>query len=640
MAESSSSNQAIVETGAAVVATSGEMPATLPPVVHDANGVPVVDLREAPGKDGAFIVVDGELVIRLADGTEWPVSTNGAAAEIVLQLADQVFVSTSMVEAALESFDTALPVAELAETAVREAGAFPASAIETVAAETVATPQGEASASAAEGVAEVEAGAGEPVSGGAAFRAFELGSIGQGLSPTMQLDPTSLGRNEGERAFGTPLDDGLRGSGATTSGSIAVNFAPIAKGDSATTSERETVEIDVLRNDRDPNAKDSIKLVDVDTTGLAGRVIVNADGSLNYDPNGQFTHLGKGETATERFTYKIADLQGATDKATVEVTITGVNDAPVAADDQAVTTERTPVAIDALTNDTDPDSNDTLRIVSVDTAGLKGTAVLQANGTIAYDPNGQFTHLGKGEHATETFSYTVADQHGALSTADVTVRIEGVNDAPVAVDDVVEVSEDGEVRFDALANDFDPDSNDTMRVINAVHSLGDSQGQRWVNHDGTVTYRPFGAYEHLGEGEIAYQEFGYTVADQHGATDTGIVTVAIVGENDAPVAVDDVVEVSEDGEVRFDALANDFDPDSNDTIQVIGVHSLGDSQGQRWVNHDGTITYRPFGAFDHLGEGEVASSDVRVLHHRRSLFPPPSSPPLPSASTPAGLSAR
>ena len=62
--------------------------------------------------------------------------------------------------------------------------------------------------------------------------------------------------------------------------------------------------------------------------GLAGRVIVNADGSLNYDPNGQFTHLGKGETATERFTYKIADQQGATDKATVEVTITGVNDTP------------------------------------------------------------------------------------------------------------------------------------------------------------------------------------------------------------------------------------------------------------------------------------------------------------------------
>ena len=155
MAESSSSNQAIVETGAAVVATPGELPATLPPVVHDANGVPVVDLREAPGKDGAFVVVDGELVIRLADGTEWPVSTNGTSGEIVLQLADQAFVGASAVAAALESFDTALPVAELAETALREAGAFPASAVETVATETVATPQGEAPA---EGAAEDRVG--------------------------------------------------------------------------------------------------------------------------------------------------------------------------------------------------------------------------------------------------------------------------------------------------------------------------------------------------------------------------------------------------------------------------------------------------------------------------------------------------
>ena len=257
-----------------------------------------------------------------------------------------------------------------------------------------------------------------------------------------------------------------------------------------------------------------------------------------------------------------------------------------------------------MANDTDPDSNDTLRIVSVDSAGLQGTAVLQANGSITYDPNGQFTHLGKGEHATETFSYTVADQHGALSTAEVTVRIEGVNDAPTAHDDLVWVSEEGNARFNALANDTDPDVNDTLRVTN-LFSLGDSMGQRWINHDGTVSYRPYGAYDYLGEGEIAYQEFGYTVADQHGATDTGTITVAVVGLNDAPVAQHDFVRVSEDGEVRFDALLNDYDPDATDSIRAVSIQGMG-SEGQKWINNDGSLTYRPFGAFEHLAEGELA----------------------------------
>lgn len=345
-------------------------------------------------------------------------------------------------------------------------------------------------------------------------------------------------------------------------------------------------------------------MVGVDTKGLAGGVIINADGSLDYDPNGQFTHLGKGETAAERFTYKIADQEGATDEATVAVTITGVNDGPFAADDHVITSERADGAIDALANDTDPDSNDTLRIVSVDSAGLQGTATLQANGSIVYDPNGRFTHLGEVETASETFSYTVADQHSALSTAEVTVWIEGVNDAPTAHIDVVWVSEEGNARLDALANDTDTDVNDAVRVTD-LFSLGNSAGQRWIDHDGTVSYRPYGAFDYLGEGEIAYQEFGYTVTDQHGATDTGTIKVAIVGLNDAPVAQDDLVRVSEDGEVRFDALRNDYDPDLTDSIRAVGIEGLG-SEGEKWNNSDGTLTCRPASAFEHLAEGGLA----------------------------------
>ena len=53
------------------------------------------------------------------------------------------------------------------------------------------------------------------------------------------------------------------------------------------------------------------------------------------------------------------------------------------------------------------------------------------DGTFSYDPNGQFDSLGLGQTATDTFAYTVADNHGASSTATATVTVIGQNDAPV-----------------------------------------------------------------------------------------------------------------------------------------------------------------------------------------------------------------
>ena len=57
-------------------------------------------------------------------------------------------------------------------------------------------------------------------------------------------------------------------------------------------------------------------------------VTLNADGTFDYDPNGQFDSLGVGESTTNSFSYTVADGSGATDTATVTVTINGVNDAP------------------------------------------------------------------------------------------------------------------------------------------------------------------------------------------------------------------------------------------------------------------------------------------------------------------------
>ena len=73
-----------------------------------------------------------------------------------------------------------------------------------------------------------------------------------------------------------------------------------------------------------------------------------ADGTFHCDSHGRFTHLGQGEQASESFTYTVADRGGLTSTAEVTVTVTGVNDAPVAANDHAQTTEKAPVGIAVL----------------------------------------------------------------------------------------------------------------------------------------------------------------------------------------------------------------------------------------------------------------------------------------------------
>ena len=66
----------------------------------------------------------------------------------------------------------------------------------------------------------------------------------------------------------------------------------------------------------------------VDTENTQGEVTNNGDGTLDYNPNGQFESLSADETATDTFTYTVSDGNGGTDTATVTITIDGVDDLP------------------------------------------------------------------------------------------------------------------------------------------------------------------------------------------------------------------------------------------------------------------------------------------------------------------------
>jgi VCBS repeat-containing protein len=110
---------------------------------------------------------------------------------------------------------------------------------------------------------------------------------------------------------------------------VDVNDAPTAAGDDDATDEDTAITtVNVLENDTDPDAGDTLSVSDVDTSETTGLVTDNGDGTFLYDPNGAFDHLAPGDSAEDRFTYTARDGNGASDTATVVVTVEGVNDVP------------------------------------------------------------------------------------------------------------------------------------------------------------------------------------------------------------------------------------------------------------------------------------------------------------------------
>jgi Ca2+-binding RTX toxin-like protein len=109
-----------------------------------------------------------------------------------------------------------------------------------------------------------------------------------------------------------------------------INGAPEAFGDQATTDEDTAIvftDRDLFSNDFDIDAFDVLDVTALDQTDTIGLVTLG-DGTVTYDPRGQFDFLKAGETALQSFDYILEEAGGLQSRATVSITIHGVNDIP------------------------------------------------------------------------------------------------------------------------------------------------------------------------------------------------------------------------------------------------------------------------------------------------------------------------
>src|SRR3954470_14959924 len=208
---------------------------------------------------------------------------------------------------------------------------------------------------------------------------------------------------------------------------------PVANDDDATTDEDHSVSISVIANDKNTPSTSSnagLHVDSVNTTGTVGTVTVNPDDTITYDPNGKFEGLKAGQSATDSFRYKAKKGSHTSGEAIVTITITGVNDAPVAKDDSAATDSAHTKNIAVLSNDTDADG-DSLTVASVDTAGTQGTVTINGDGTVKYDPGHAFNSLATGATVHDTFKYKANDSHVDSNAPTVDVTVTAAEDPPV-----------------------------------------------------------------------------------------------------------------------------------------------------------------------------------------------------------------
>ena len=433
---------------------------------------------------------------------------------------------------------------------------------------------------------------------------------------------------EGTDSFSYRVSDGDREDRATVTVTVnSVNDPPTAVDDTAATQEETPVAINVVDNDVDLDQGENLTVQSVDTVGANGSVAINPNNrSVTYTPNDDFV-------GTDRFTYVVQDRDGATDTATVTVTVTNV--APVASNDTLGTISIGGfVQINVMDNDSDGEQlipwngssgtrvtqvtygTDSFTIPTnlndVTITVICGTVLFSADGEMSLNRTGFF-----GCPLSDSLTYSIADSVGATS-ANATV-LWGYS---IFSDDATTLSSSPGYQTD----------EDLSLSVNANNGVLSAAGSVWsVNSTGTVETLFGGSATVNGNGGFSYtpppnfsgsDSFGFSATGNNPpAAGRAVVTVDPV--NDAPLAQADRYAVAAGGILDVPAgpglLQNDIDLEGS-SLTVSAVDDSGLS-GTLTVQANGAFTYQaPLGAagsesFSYtVSGGGSQSADVTLVY--------------------------
>jgi VCBS repeat-containing protein len=295
------------------------------------------------------------------------------------------------------------------------------------------------------------------------------------------------------------------------------------------------------------------------------------------------------------------DSLGASSTQTLRIEVRGTRDPIILNADSATGDEETPILTsDVLSND-----------ASIESA-LTGSSITSfgqgAHGAVTYNGNGTFNYLGEPNFAgNDSFTYTVTDSYGIASSATVNLLVNPINDAPVATDTTLNISEDTPLLANLATLTSDTDSSALTYTLSGDQPL---HGAVVVNSDGTFTYTPNADY-------FGTDSFKYKAND--GTEDSNIATVAInvMPVNDAPRVVSFTVTAFEDLFTEIGLFATDVD---SSTLYYSLVGGLGvNLQASvpiaplNRANFQGLLNFNGIGSFQYQVSDGSAVSDVATV---------------------------
>jgi len=365
-----------------------------------------------------------------------------------------------------------------------------------------------------------------------------------GSAPVLTYSPYE--NHNGPDPFTFTVNDGTVDSSEATVTIIVtpVNDAPVATNDGYSTSEDTVLTVvapGVLTNDNDVDGN-PLTAVKVTDPGH-GTVTLSADGSFTYTPAANYN-------GADSFTYKANDGTADSNIATVTLTVTPVNDAPVANAQSVTTAEDTAKAITLTGSDVDTGDVLTFTIGTPPGHGtLSGTGATQT-----YTPNLNY-------NGGDSFTFTANDGTVDSAPATVTITVTPVNDPPVATNDAYTTNEDTALTIalpGVLTNDNDVDGD----VLTAAKVSDPGHGIVTLYPTGSFTYTPAANYN-------GADSFTYMANDDNEFSNVATVSITVTPVNDAPVANAQAVSTAEDTPKAITLTGSDVDTGDILTFTVV-----------------------------------------------------------------------
>ncbi len=346
----------------------------------------------------------------------------------------------------------------------------------------------------------------------------------------------------GSDSFIVMVSDGNGGSDTITVNLTInpVNDAPVCSALPLATAEDTMGEISPSCTDVDTGDVLTYSIVGSASHGATSVV----SGKLRYTPTANYN-------GGDSFTYKANDTHVDSNTATVTVTVSAVNDAPVCSALPLATAEDTMGEISPSC--TDVDTGDVLTYSIVGSASHGATSVV--SGKLRYTPTANY-------NGGDSFTYKANDTHVDSNTATVTVTVSAVNDAPVCSALPLATAEDTMGEISPSCTDVDTGDVLTYSIVGSA-----SHGATSVV-SGKLRYTPTANYN-------GGDSFTYKANDTHVDSNTATVTVTVSAVNDAPVCSALPLATAEDTMGEISPSCTDVDTGDVLTYSIVGSASHG-----------------------------------------------------------------